>query len=93
MRSTYKIHQQSDESIEDYNLRFDQPVSVINLTAGQLLFTDIFLTHEQRTNSSATTETILQKFLVMAFLECADSNRFHNLWKSLKNDMAMGNDR
>ena len=93
LKDFYKIRQQRDESIEDYYLRFDQSVSVINLTAGQLLFTDTLLTQEQRINSSATTETVLQKFLAMAFLECADSNRFHNLWKSLKTDMAMGNDR
>ena len=43
LKDFYKIRQQRDESIEDYYLRFDQSVSVINLTAGQILFTDTLL--------------------------------------------------
>ena len=87
MKEFYTIRQKEGESVEDYYRRFEAAQELITLSNGAVTDISKLLVTEHKTDALATESTTFQKFLAIAFIEQADSNRFKNLWTELKNNL------
>ena len=79
IKSFYTIRQKEEENVEDYYRHFETAQELVVLSNGAITKADKLLTIEQRTDQQADETSTLQKFLAIAFIEQADSNRFKNL--------------
>lgn len=93
IKDFYKIRQGKEETLASYFERFETAVNLVDMTGGSVTNFDLLLDEEVKTNPTATENDVMQCFLGIAFLECADSHRYSNLWKELRNDLAKGVDR
>ncbi|GFH61249.1 gag-pol polyprotein [Chaetoceros tenuissimus] len=93
IKDFYKIRQGKDETLASYFERFETAVNLVTMTGGSVTNFELIHDAEVKINPNVTEDDVLQSFLGIAFLECADSNRYQNLWKELRNDLAKGVDR
>ena len=87
------IRMQPPENLAEYFERFETAANLVDMSGGSVTNAELLLDEEVKSNPTATEPDVMQKFLAIAFVECADSNRYMKLWKELRNDLAKGVDR
>jgi hypothetical protein len=92
LKDLYMIRQKEHESVDDYFRRFESAIELVTLSKGQVFWSEGLEGEERKGNPTNSEEIVQQKFLAMAFVECADNNRFKGLWKELKNGLTLETD-
>ena len=75
----YKIRQGRNESLAEYYERFETAANLVTMSGGAITNSDLLLGEELKTNAAATEADVMQRFLAIAFVECADSFRYVKL--------------
>jgi len=67
-------------------------MELVTLLKGQVFWSEELEGEERKANPTNSEKIVQQKFLAMAFVECADTNRFKGIWKELKNGLTLETD-
>lgn len=92
LKDLYLIRQRDNESVDDYFRRFEAAMELVTLSKGKVVWSDSLEAEERKTNPTNSEDIVQQKFAAMAFIECADANRYKGLWKDLKNSLTLESD-
>ena len=88
----YLTQQGYQESLDEYYARFDSSRELVHLFNGEVIDTTSLTTIERTSNSAATNEQALQKYLAMCLLMNSNKSKYENLWNKLENDILVGQD-
>jgi hypothetical protein len=92
LKDLYLIRQRDNESVDDYFRCFEAAMELVTLSKGKVVWSDSLEAEERKTNPTNSEDIVQQKFAAMAFIECADANRYNGLWKDLKNSLTLESD-
>jgi len=88
----YSTHQNVNEGVDEFYNRFENAKDLVVLFKANVADIDALLVDEQLTQSTATKETTMQKYLAVALIMNANKVKYESLWNKLENDLLVGTD-